>query len=78
MAGTKAGAMKLRETMIKKYGSEEDWKAHQKAIGAEGGRKTGGKKGSAKPKGFAANPELARISGSKGGRISKRRKKTEE
>lgn len=37
-------------------------------IGAMGGKK--GRTG-----GFAANPELARIAGAKGGRISRRRKK---
>lgn len=35
------------------------------------GRK-GGSAPTTKPKGFAANPELARISGQKGGKISRR------
>jgi general stress protein YciG len=40
-------------------------------IGAKGGRNghTGG---------FAANPELARVAGAKGGRISRRTKKTDD
>ena len=53
---------KWRKTMEEKYG---DPSAFMKKIGAIGGRNghTGG---------FAANPELAKIAGSKGGKISKR------
>ena len=60
MAGTKAGGLKARETNMAKHGS--DFYAR---IGAKGGRNghTGG---------FAANPELARRAGAKGGRISRR------
>lgn len=60
MAGTKAGGAKAREANLKRYG--EDF---YKRIGAIGGRNghTGG---------FAANPELARIAGAKGGHISRR------
>ena len=60
MAGTKAGGLKARETNIAKHGS--DFYAR---IGAKGGRNghTGG---------FAANPELAKRAGAKGGRISRR------
>ncbi len=60
MAGTKAGGLKARETNMAKYGA--DFYAR---IGAKGGRNghTGG---------FAANPELARRAGAKGGRISRR------
>lgn len=62
MAGTKVGGKKAAEKNKSKYG--KDFYAK---IGAIGGRKgtTGG---------FAANPELARIAGAKGGRISRRRK----
>ena len=60
MAGTKAGGLKARETNIANHGA--DFYAR---IGAKGGRNghTGG---------FAANPELARRAGRKGGRISRR------
>lgn len=62
MAGTKAGGIKAAATNKAKYGS--DFYAE---IGRKGGRNghTGG---------FAANPELARIAGSIGGKISKRGK----
>lgn len=60
MAGTKAGAKKASITNKLRYG--EDF---YKKIGQKGGQNgnTGG---------FASNPELARIAGAKGGRISKR------
>lgn len=60
MAGTKAGGRKAAATNIKKYG-----KGFYARIGRKGGQNghTGG---------FAANPELAKIAGSIGGRISKR------
>lgn len=62
MSGTKLGGLKTRETNLKKYGSD-----YYKRIGAIGGRKV-----TNTPKGFAANPELARLAGAKGGRKSKR------
>lgn len=64
MAGTKTGGKAAAETNKAKYGA--DFYAR---IGAKGGKKgtTGG---------FAANRELARIAGAKGGRISRRTKKT--
>lgn len=60
MAGTKAGGLKASATNIAKYGAD-----FYKRIGQKGGRNghTGG---------FASNPELARIAGAKGGRISRR------
>lgn len=60
MAGTKAGGMKAATTNMQKYGRE-----FYAEIGRKGGRNghTGG---------FAANPELAREAGRKGGKISKR------
>ena len=62
MAGTKAGGVKAATTNKTKYGKD---------FYAEIGRK-GGKNGHTG--GFAANPELAKIAGAKGGRISKRGK----
>ena len=60
MAGTKAGGQKAANTNKAKYG--KDFYAE---IGRKGGRNghTGG---------FAANPELAKIAGTKGGKRSKR------
>ena len=62
MSGTKAGGLKASATNKRLHG--EDF---YKRIGQIGGRKshTGG---------FGANPELARIAGAKGGRISRRGK----
>lgn len=64
MAGTIAGGKKAAAKNLAK-----DPHFYEK-IGAIGGRR--GRTG-----GFAANPELARIAGAKGGRISRRRKSTE-
>lgn len=62
MAGNREGGLKAAATNRAKYGRE--FYAH---IGRKGGRNghTGG---------FAANPELAREAGRKGGKISKRGK----
>lgn len=64
MAGTTVGGLKTVETNKKKYGDDFYIK-----IGAKGGKApyTG-------KKGFAANPELARSAGAKGGSVSKRNK----
>ena len=64
MAGTKAGGVKAALTNKNRHGSDFYAK-----IGAKGGKKgtTGG---------FAANRELARIAGAKGGRVSRRGKAT--
>ncbi|MDQ3123671.1 MAG: hypothetical protein M3Q14_03245 [bacterium] len=64
MAGTKTGGKAAANTNKSKYGA--DFYAR---IGAMGGKKgtTGG---------FAANRDLARVAGAKGGRISRRTKKT--
>jgi general stress protein YciG len=61
MAGTKASGMKAAQKNLQR---DPDFYAK---IGAKGGKNghTGG---------FAANPELARLAGAKGGRISRRRK----
>lgn len=63
MAGTKAGGKAAAATNKAKYGADFYAK-----IGAKGGSigTTGG---------FAANRELARIAGAKGGRLSRRTKK---
>ena len=61
MAGTKEGAIKAKYTNYEKHGAD-----FYKRIGAIGGKNghTGG---------FAANHELAREAGRKGGKRSKRR-----
>lgn len=61
MAGTKAGGQKAAQKNL-----ERDPNFYAK-IGSKGGKNghTGG---------FAANPDLARIAGAKGGRISRRKK----
>ena len=64
MAGTKAGGKAAASTNKSKYGADFYAK-----IGAMGGKK--GRTG-----GFFANRELARIAGAKGGRISRRTKKS--
>lgn len=60
MAGTLEGGKKAAATNVKLYGKD-----FYKKIGSIGGRNghTGG---------FAANPELARLAGAKGGRMSRR------
>ncbi len=63
MAGTKKGGQKAAATNKARHGSDFYAK-----IGRKGGQVKGTKGG------FAANPELARIAGAKGGRISRRRK----
>jgi hypothetical protein len=64
MAGTKAGGQAAAATNKSKYGADFYAK-----IGSKGGKlgKTGG---------FYANRELARAAGAKGGRISRRTKKS--
>ncbi len=64
MAGTKAGGQAAAKTNKNKYGSD-----FYSKIGSKGGKvgRTGG---------FFANRELARAAGAKGGRISRRTKKT--
>lgn len=63
MAGTIAGGKAAAKTNKAKYG--DDFYGRIGAIGGKRGH-TGG---------FAANRELARIAGAKGGRISRRTKK---
>lgn len=61
MAGTRAGGVKAAKMNRKLYGDD-----FYKKIGSKGGRNghTGG---------FSLNPELARIAGAKGGRLSSRK-----
>jgi hypothetical protein len=64
MSGTKAGGKAAAATNKKKYGA-----SFYAEIGSKGGKRghTGG---------FYVNRELARIAGARGGRISRRSKKT--
>lgn len=64
MAGTREGGLKAAATNRLRHGDD-----FYIRMGTKGGKK--GKTG-----GFAANRELARIAGRKGGQISRRRKKT--
>ena len=66
MAGTKDGGYKCRDTIIARFGN-----GYYKNMGRKGGLVCGIKKG------FAANPELAKMAGRKGGKISQRGKKHE-
>ena len=67
MAGTKAGGLKAAKKNLAK-----DPDFYRKiALKAQKAWEENGRK----PRGFAANPELARIAGAKGGKISRRTKK---
>ena len=57
MSGTKEGALKAKQTIMKKHGSD-----FFKTIGSKGGK-------ACVPKGFATNKELAREAGRKGGSV---------
>lgn len=65
--GGEAASLKWRETMQQRYGGAAGVHKMMSINGAKGGRTLGVKKG------FAANPALARLSGKKGGQISKRK-----
>lgn len=67
MPGNKIGGKKAAATNKERYG--EDYYVR---MGAKGGKAP-----NKSPKGFAANRELARTAGAKGGRISKRTKRYE-
>ena len=62
MAGTKIGGQKAAKKNKEKYGGD-----FYRMIGSKGGQQI-----TSKPKGFAANLELAKIAGAKGGKISRR------
>lgn len=66
MAGTIAGGMKAAKTNLKKHGKD-----FYRIIGSKGGQVV-----TSKPKGFAANPEIARLAGARGGKKSRRTGKT--
>lgn len=67
MANTPEGGVKLRQTMIAKYGSLEDYRKHMALLGSIGGKNGRGH-------GFAHGRLDPAEMGAKGGRISKRRK----
>ena len=60
MLENQAGHSKIRKTIEERYGKD-----YWRKIGSKGGKATG-------MKGFALNPELARIAGKKGGTKSTR------
>lgn len=62
MSGTREGGKLAAETNRERYGAN-----YYAELGRVGGR-------ACVPKGFAANPELARRAGAKGGAISRRSK----
>jgi general stress protein YciG len=64
MAGNRKGGLKTAQSVYAQYGPN-----YYRMIGY-----IGGKAKTDKPKGFAANPELARTAGAKGGSISRRGK----
>ena len=65
MAGTREGGLSTARTIAERHGSD-----FYKNIGVLGGSTP-----TSKPKGFAANKEMAREAGSIGGKKSKRGKK---
>jgi hypothetical protein len=67
MAGTREGGVKTRETIKVKYGGD-----YYARLGNKGGSAP-----HSKPRGFAANKDLARRAGAVGGRISRRAKKAD-
>ena len=74
MPGTKAGAAKAAATIKEKYGKD-----HYKTIGKLGQASYNSiPKDKRKPRGFAANLDLARRAGKKGGTISRRNRKEED
>lgn len=66
MAGTKQGGLKAAATNKQRYGAN-----FYEQIGRTGGKISRGG-------GFAADPNLAREAGRKGGRASRRRKTTDQ
>lgn len=64
MAGTKAGGIKTAKTIREKYGEN-----FYKTMGRKGGIKS-----HPETRFFSMNPDIAKIAGAKGGRISKRGK----
>lgn len=62
MSGTRKGGRRAAATNKQLYGDD-----FYRKIGSKGGQQK-----PCKPRGFAANPALARIAGAKGGRASRR------
>ena len=62
MSGTRIGGTKAAKMNKQLYGDD-----FYRKIGSKGGQQK-----PCKPRGFAANPALARIAGAKGGRASRR------
>lgn len=67
MTGNAEGHKKYLEAMVKRYGSIEAWKDHQRQVGIKGGSVKNPKKG------FGSNQKLARYWGrnTKGNRYTK-------
>lgn len=59
--GHEEAISKWRESMLKKFGSEEALHKHMQGMGRKGGMNSRG--------GFATNPALAKIAGRKGGKV---------
>jgi hypothetical protein len=68
VVNTKAGGSKIRETMIKKYGSQEAWSEHMRQNGSKGGKNGTGHT-------FAHGKVDPRVAGKVGGQISRTHKK---
>jgi general stress protein YciG len=65
---TLAGGIKYKETMIKRYGSEEAWKERMRLLGSKGGHNSTGHT-------FAHGKLDPSEMGKVGGRLSRRTKK---
>jgi len=71
MPNTTQGGLKVKETMIAKYGSEEAWKDFMRSIAATGGKK--GKTGGFWYKKYVlGDVEAVKAAGKKGGHSGKR------
>lgn len=77
MSGTAKGGVKLRETMIKKYGSEEAWKEIMRQKASKGGKNSnnGGFASKKRDSDGLSGADRASIYGAVGGRISRRTSK---
>lgn len=74
MAGTKAGAIKTRQTILERHGPD-----YYKRVGSIGGRTAHKVDENGKAlKGFAVNREPAQTAGKKGGEISRKTGRVQE
>lgn len=64
MSGTRLGALKLKQTLIEKHGSEEAYKKFMSDIGKQGGKKSKGG-------GVTGDSRKAQLIGSLGGKPRK-------